>query len=222
MIPSLLFALGGFAAFPNNGNDEITVITDNTGTTVNHYGADGLLSGIDFPTGASVAYLRDSLGQITNVTTKASQFRFPYSTTYIRDLLGNVIKIIDPFNGVTTFQYDRLNRRIKRTLPNGIVTTYDWDWRDRLINIVHKTSNGIVLASAAYIHNQGGEPSRVTREDGSYADLKYDSALRQTNEVFYLAGGTAASTNGYAYDKAGNRIRLTKGGLSLTNSVSAG
>ena len=34
-------------------------MTDNTGTTVNHYGADGLLSGSDFPNGASVAYLRD-------------------------------------------------------------------------------------------------------------------------------------------------------------------
>jgi len=69
---------------------------------------------------------------------------------------------------------------------------------------------------------QGGEPTRVTREDGSYVDLKYDSGWRLTNEIFYASGGIPVTTNGYGYDKAGNRVRLNKGGLSLTNSVSAG
>src|SRR5258707_14769371 len=40
----------------------------------------------------------------------------------------------------------------------------------------------------AYVRAQGGEPTRITREDGSYVDLKYDSALRLTNEIFYAAG----------------------------------
>jgi YD repeat-containing protein len=115
-----------------------------------------------------------------------------------------------------------VNRRTKRVLPNSVTTTYEYDWRDRLTNIVHKTGGGTLLASAGYVRAAGGEPTRITREDNSYVDLKYDSALRLTNEVFYNAGGVAQSTNGYGYDTSGTRIRLVLAGLPFTNVVQKG
>jgi RHS repeat-associated protein len=62
----------------------------------------------------------------------------------------------------------------------------------------------------------------VTREDGSSLVLAYDAALRLTNEVFYSSGGVPQATNSYGYNASGTRIRLTKPGVTLTNSVSPG
>lgn len=69
--------------------------------------------------------------------------------------------VIDPFAGNTSFEFDRVGRRMKRTLPNGIVTTWDYNWKDEVTNIVHKTSGGTVLASVLYERASGGEPTKV-------------------------------------------------------------
>ncbi len=138
------------------------------------------------------------------------------------DLSGSVTNVIDPFNGNTKLEYDRVGRRTKRTLPNGVVTEWQYDWRDRVTNIVHKTSGGSVLASFGYVRNGGGEPNRITREDGTYVELKYDAAWRLTNEVYKASGGSVTDEISYGYDAAGNRTNLVKSGVTLTNGVSGG
>src|SRR4051812_41915758 len=52
--------------------------------------------------------------------------------------------------------------------------------------------------------------------------LIFRGAFRVTNEIYYSAAAVPISANGYAYDAAGNRIRLNKGGTVLTNNVSSG
>jgi uncharacterized protein RhaS with RHS repeats len=106
-------------------------------------------------------------------------------------------------------------------IPQRVMTEWGYVWHDYVTNLVHK-NGGTVLASFAYVRASGGEPTRITREDQTYVDLKYDAALRLTNEIYYSAAAASLSTNGYAYDAAGNRVLLNKGGTVLTNSVSAG
>ena len=45
-------------------------------------------------------------------------------TRYQHDAVGNITNVIDPFNGNTSLVYDGANRRSQRTLPNGVVTTW--------------------------------------------------------------------------------------------------
>jgi RHS repeat-associated protein len=208
--------------------DAVTVMSDNTGSTTNLYDAAGRLYGIDYPSGASVRYGFDLLGQITGITNKPSTSGTARITHYAYDAVGNVTNVTDPFNGVTSFEYDCVGRKTKRALPNGVVTTYAYNWRDQLTNIVHKTSGGTTLASAAYERAPFGEPTKIIREGGSnYVVLKYDGALRLTNEQHYINGvngsnGTVHTSNGYGYDAAGNRVLLVTGGVTYTNAVSAG
>jgi RHS repeat-associated protein len=89
-------------------------------------------------------------------------------------------------------------------------------------NITHKTSGGTTLASVAYERAQGGEPTKITREDGTYVVLGYDAALRLTNEVYYNSGGVAQTTNSYGYDASGSRVSLLTGGVTYNNTVTAG
>lgn len=91
-----------------------------------------------------------------------------------------------------------------------------------MTNIVHRTSGGTTLASASYVRAIGGEPTRITREDGTYVILGYDGALRLTNEVYYSSGNTPLTTNSYGYDATGNRLKLVQGSQILTNSVTSG
>jgi YD repeat-containing protein len=169
------------ASYEYNLNDAVTVMTDNTGNTTNAFDAAGRLSAIIYPTGARVSYGFDVLGRVTSLTNKASANGTAYVTRYGYDATGNITNVTDPFNGVTTLEYDRVGRRTKRTLPNNVVTEWQYDWRDRVTNIVHRKVDGTVLASFGYVRNAGGEPSRITREDGTYVLQGYDAALRLTN-----------------------------------------
>ncbi|HWQ90357.1 MAG TPA: hypothetical protein VN673_01705 [Clostridia bacterium] len=196
-------------------------MTDDTGSTTNLFDAAGRLWGIDYPSGASVRYQLDLLDRISAVTNKATAGGTAYVTRYQRDAVGNVTNVIDPFNGNTSFEYDRVGRRTNCTLPNGIVTEWQYNWRDQVTNITHKTSGGTTLTSVLY-ERATGDPTKITREDGTYVELNYDASFRLTNEVYYSSGGTPQTTNGYGYDASGSRVRLLKGGTTLTNSVSAG
>jgi len=208
-------------SFWYNPNDAVTIMTDNSGSTTNVFDPAGRLIGIDFPTGVSVRYALDLLDRIVAITNKASAGGTAYVTQYRHDAVGNVTNVVDQWGANTYLEYDRVNRRTKRTLPNNVVTEWQYNWRDQITNITHKLGS-TVLASVAYERAAGGEPTRITREDGSYVLLAYDVALRLTNEVSYSSGATPQSTNGYGYDASGTRIRLVKGGVAYTNAVTLG
>jgi RHS repeat-associated protein len=196
-------------------------VTDNTGSTTNLYDAAGRLWGIDYPSGATVRYQLDLLDRITAITNKASTGGAAYVTRYQYGPTGNITNVVDPFNGNSSFEYDRVDRRTKRTLPNGIVTEWQYNWKDQVTNITHMTSGGTTLASVLYERAAGGEPTKITREDGSYVTLQYDSALRLTNEIYYT-NSVAQTTNSYGYDASGSRVRLVTANVTYTNAVSAG
>lgn len=209
------------ASFQYNFNDAVTIMKDNTGGTTNLYDPAGRLYGIDYASGASVRYDHDLLDRITNVVAKASPAGTAYSTKYQYDAVGNLTNIIDPFNRNIQFGYDEVGRKRTRSLPNGVLTTYDYNDFDQLTNIVHKNGT-TVLASFTYERATGGEPTKITREDGSWVELNYDAALRLTNELYKTSGGAVAEQIGYGYDASGNRVRLVKAGITLTNSVAPG
>ncbi|MFM7855824.1 MAG: hypothetical protein ACKO96_28865, partial [Flammeovirgaceae bacterium] len=51
-----------------------------------------------------------------------------------------------------------------------------------------------------------GEPSKITREDGSYVTYAYDSALRLTKESYFNTTGILQNEITYSYDGSGKRI----------------
>ena len=128
--------------------------------------------------------------------------RFP------KDANGNLETVTDPLGGVTTFVYDSVDRLTEKHLPNGVVSTYGYDDRDRVLSVTHTGASG-VLASVTYVRSASGEPTRITREDGSYVVLTYDAALRLDTETYYTAGGGVVDAIDYDYDLDGNRTRKT-------------
>lgn len=166
------------------------------------------------PYGGSVQYERDKLDRVTAVKAKATATASEMVTRYNYGPTGNLNNIVDPLGGVTEMGYDAADRLVARLLPNGVESRYTYDERDRVLSVTH-TGPGGVLASVTYVRSASGEPTKITREDGSYVDLTYDAALRLDTETYYTSGGTLIDAIDYDYDFDGNRTRKT----SLTGGV---
>ncbi|MEO1237185.1 MAG: hypothetical protein AAFX76_10390 [Planctomycetota bacterium] len=230
---SLTLATGESAAYTYGLNDELRTLTDHTGqTTYAYYSLDdpqsptashaGRLKSITQPNGTSITYTYDIAGRVATVTTRASAADTPRTTSYTYDANGNLETVTDPFAGVTTYTYDQRDRLSTRTLPNGVVTTWTFDARDRLLSLVHTDDSGSVISSFTYTHESAatGEPSRITREDGSYVELTYDPANRVSGESYFDAAGTLTQTIRYEYDAAVNRTRTVTNGVASVYSAS--
>ena len=124
------------------------------------------------------------------------------------DANGNLETVTDPLGGVTTFVYDSVDRLVEKRLPNGVTSTYTYDERDRVLSVTHTGASG-VLASVTYVRSASGEPTKITREDGSYVVLTYDAALRLDTETYYNDSGVVVDAIDYDYDLDGNRTRKT-------------
>lgn len=198
--------LGDSTTFTWNKNDELAQVQDATGTTQYQYDELGNLTGIDYPGGARMRYDHDPLGRVSGVRAQAGPTAPEYRTVYEYDGNGNLVKVIDPLGAETALVYDAVNRLIERRLPNGIVTTYDYNERDQVTSIIHRDAAGAVLVSFTYNRNSLGEPERITREDGSYVELDYDSALRLTREAYHDGSGALREVITYTYDAVGNRL----------------
>jgi RHS repeat-associated protein len=139
-------------------------------------------------------------------TQKGSTTGTAYTTEYNYDVFGNLKSIKDPSGGITTMKYDVVNRLKERTLPNGVKTSYEYDDLDRVTSIVHRNAQGQVLTSVTYERKGIGEPSKITREDGSYTKLEYDESLRVKKESSYNAANVLLKETNYSYDASGKRL----------------
>ncbi|WP_249070105.1 RHS repeat domain-containing protein [Argonema antarcticum] len=197
-------------SYTYDANSNVKTITDNTGTTTYHYDPNtGANVGIDYPNGSSIAYTHDLLGRVKTITEKASPTATAYVTTYDYDAFGNLKSVLDPSGNTTTMKYDVGNRLKERLLPNGVKSVYEYDELDRVKSLVHTNASGTVLASVTYERKGVGEPTKVTREDGSYVLLEYDEALRVKKESYYNAAGALQDETSYTYDAAGKRLVLS-------------
>ena len=72
-----------------------------------------------------------SLGRVTRRFT-LEKCKAVSSTTYAYDLNGNLRKVTDPRNNVTAYEYDAMNRKVFRALPDpdgtAPLVTLDTTW----------------------------------------------------------------------------------------------
>ncbi|MEZ4327746.1 MAG: MopE-related protein [Polyangiales bacterium] len=188
-----------------------------------------------------VSYSRDAEGRVTQVVSDAGAVTYAYDvfghvqsmtvapiggatteTTREYDAAGNVVAIVDSVLGRTEYAYDEANQRVGRTLPNGVETSYTYDLRGRIASITHRAPGGAVLMARVYTRSASGEPTRVTREDGSYVQYGYDAALRLTSEQRFDSTGAQLGETTYTYDRDGNRLSVGRDGVLDVYGYGAG
>ena len=198
----------------NDATGQLQQVSDATGTTTYHYDPTTQeLSGVDYPNGGTIRYGYDALGRPETVTVQASADADAYTTTYTYDGVGNLETVTDPTTSTSTYDYDEVNRLRSRTLPNGVKTTYTYKEQTNFVeSITHLAADGVtVLSSLTYERSASGEPTKITREDGTYRTLGYDDALRVERESYFDSAGNLLNEVVYSYDVDGNRQTVSGG-----------
>jgi RHS repeat-associated protein len=198
--------VGGTTSFTYNGTGGFSTVSNASGTNTYSYDASGRVTNIVNPNGSSIGYHYDLVGRVDRITEKASATSADRITEYGYDILGNLTSVKDAANRITTMTYDKVNRLIEKTLPNGVKTIYSYNDLDQVSKIETKNSSGTVLSSLTYERTGIGEPTKITREDGSFVTYGYDSALRLTKESYFGATGALQNEISYSYDASGKRL----------------
>jgi RHS repeat-associated protein len=192
-----------------------TTTADSTGTTTDHYDAEGDLIEVDSPQG-TIDYGYDlATGEHTSTTTANTSIAYGYDdqgrliTTTVSELNGAPLST--PL--VTTDTYDAVGNKATETLPNGDVTTYTYDALNRLTNLSTQL-NDATLFSQTYILNDNGTRASVHEVQAqpygnavtSDTSWTYDADGRLTGEAVTSSNYNGNFTDTYSYDLAGNRV----------------
>jgi RHS repeat-associated protein len=143
-----------------------------------------------------VNYTYDNSSQLTGVTGARTE-AYAYDNTGNRNTAGNTTTTDNRLASDGTFNYgydDEGNLTTKTKISNGEVTTFVWDYRNRLTSAVKKTSGGTTLSTSTYKYdlfdhrierNENGTILR-TVYDGGNAWSDFNGSNTQT--VRYLYG----------------------------------
>ena len=117
-------------------------------------------------------------------------------TTYTYDAQGNLRTMVNAAGHETTYDtYDADGKLLQMTDPNGLITVYTFDDRDRL----SEANVGGEVTEYAYLDN--GNLDRLTLPDASYLDFDYDDADRLIGIQDNLGHRVQ-----YTLDAMGNRV----------------
>ena len=133
-----------------------------------------------------------------------------HTTTFAYDGLNRNTAVTDANGKSTALTYDALNKT-QRTDALGQITTYLYDSRNRLTNVVY---NSVVAANSQrnYAYDNVGNLLSVTEPAKTAANVAYtyDALNRAVSET------SNGQTHTYLYDLAGNRLQTVYGGTSRT------
>ncbi|SHL93383.1 RHS repeat protein [Rhizobacter sp. OV335] len=125
---------------------------------------------------------------------------------------GDLLRVTAPNGEVTTF--DRYNKygQVLQSTREGVVTTYTYDLRQRML------SRTVGTKTTAYEYDAVGQLKKVTLGDGSWVGYEYDDAHRAV-----AVTDKKGNRIDYVLDNAGNRIdqRLKDPAGELTQSLNA-
>ncbi|MCG3201215.1 MAG: Protein RhsD [Gammaproteobacteria bacterium] len=140
-------------------------------------------------------YRYNNFGQVTQIDGPRTDVAD--LTTLAYDSQGNLAQVADGLGHVTRFDaYDAHGRLLSMTDPNGLVTTFSYDPRGRLVS---ESEGG---ETTTYSRDAVGQVTRVTFPDGSYLSYRYDAAHRLTGVSDNLGNQVA-----YTLDAIGNVTR---------------
>ncbi|MCL5768198.1 Ig-like domain-containing protein [Acinetobacter sp. ANC5681] len=183
---------------------------DGTTSTSYQYDAMGNLLQENRSTGDILSYGYDLAGN--KLFVKAKNGQHEKITTYQYDALNRLISTTDHL-GTTSYNYNAVGNRLNEVKPNGIITGYAYDERNRLTAIAHAKA-GQVIASYAYVLDAAGQRLSMIEHTGRSTIWSYDAAGRLLEEN--IQNGQNPQSTQYQYDAVGNRIEQTVNNIKTT------
>jgi RHS repeat-associated protein len=193
--------------------------------TTNAYDEFGRVIEVDAPEG-TVHHEYDNVGRVTRTYTGdfdadgmnvAADNQEITDTRYTYDVLGRLETVTvverndEPLGTaeVTSYAYDNVGNLDTVSLPNGVVSDYDYDAMNRLTDLTHTdTATSTVLASYTYeLLTDGKRKSETDTVAGTTFDWVYDDIGRLISESYDGPGTVDDYSAEYFFDLASNRVR---------------
>ena len=161
-------------------------------------------------------------GSMTNYRTSIYDYDQNYNLTYLRDpLLGvnnyaynenNQLSQITRAGLATSFQYDEVGDRTRKTLPYGAYTVYNYSNRNWLTSLENLKSDATPISSYAYGHDSVGNRTSMTEANQDITSYVYDDVYRLVSEEKRDSAQTLLYRYQYTYDGVGNRLTMNNTG----------
>ncbi len=228
-LQSVTFSTGRTNSFQYDLNNNPTNLTrakgiEQTILRINYDTMDRPIAQTDFATQLQVSYGRDALGQVTNLVYPGNALD-PATKPLRRqfDAIERLTNLVDWTNQTMTFQYDKADRLIGRTYPNGLVQSNSFDNAGRITSLNYSSINhqpSTISLALTYAYDRNGNKTNWT-ETGTLPwtpPAAYDERSgftgsgRITNRVDAL---NPARNFSYQFDPSGNMTNCTGGGQSF-------
>ncbi len=142
---------------------------------------------------------------------------YPDSTTIIKefDTRNRLTKILKDSATVVEYAYNNANQLTNKTFANGVSSTMQYDFANRLSSITTGT-----MQNTSFTYDKEYNKTAITRlNNPSLSEqFTYDNGYRLTN---YKRGpaGSPVIQNTYTYDAVGNRTAANLNGAATTYTV---
>jgi RHS repeat-associated protein len=149
------------------------------------------------------------------------------TTVYAYDTNNNLSTVTDPLGHTTLFtNYTGSGIALTMIDPNGVVTAFGYDVRDRLLSRTVQAASG--NATTTFGYDAAGNVTRIMLPDGSFLDCQYDAAHRMyavsnalgetitylrdpngdvTNQTIRGNGGALAKVQNQVFDSLGRMLQ---------------
>lgn len=190
---------GHSTSYTYDDKEQLTSVTDPSGyKTIFTYDDPGNLQQKIDPTGGATVYSYNSRNLVTQVTDPAGN-----QTGYGYDVLGNLIAVTHS-SYTTQYIYDERGNLIKETAPGGFTTTYQYDNNGGLI-----ASTDPLGYTTRYEYDLAGNPVKITGPTGVQKIFRYDGADRVIEQNNIAPDGQVADQQNFTYDAIGKLASAT-------------
>jgi YD repeat-containing protein len=180
----------------------VSGVTDASGTTTYTYDALDRLTAASPSAGRkslSRTYTKDLGNQRWSVRTDLAGGAGGVWQAY-EDTKGRVARVISPYAQTSDLTYNALGQPLTKTLPNGALTQYAYDSRNRLASVVHQLASGAVFDRFDYGYDAVGRVRTETDLGARVHQYTYDLLGQLTDEQHPDLGPLGSQ---YAYDLNG-------------------
>jgi RHS repeat-associated protein len=157
-------------------------------------------------------YAYDVLGRLFQVTVMARAgvaLAQPEVTTYVYDLVGNVVRMTTPDGIITVYTYDPLNRltHLTKYLPDATPLDLSDNPKLAAFDYVLRTDGLRQSATETFWFADSGGGTATPHQNT--IDWSYDNDGRLIEEVFRGYDPSLSQTEDFVYDLVGNRREMT-------------
>jgi len=197
---------GTSVSYTYDSQQQLTGVTNATGTTSFSYDAAGDLTQVAYPDGERITYSYNAAAQRTRIATSDG-----YAVRYQYNKNGQLSALTDDSgNLIAAYEYDAGGLLIRQDNANGTATTYQYDADGRIAQLTNLGPDGNTISFFDYVYNSLGQEIQVTTA-GGVTSFTYDVLGQLASAA--LPGGQTIT---YQYDSAGNRVSMTNSGTTTT------